>query len=99
MTYAFDRGLCLARGRRLARTSTAATPRRWPSSKGSTWRRKRGAAASPVPSSRRRALGAFGGCREFASDALAHNQLSHAMHRSLGFEETERVVFFRKVLP
>ncbi|MBW8893579.1 MAG: N-acetyltransferase, partial [Burkholderiales bacterium] len=26
------------------------------------------------------------------------NTESHAMHRALGFEETERVVFFRKVL-
>ena len=38
------------------------------------------------------------GCHEFASDALLQNQQSHALHRSLGFSETERVVFFRKVL-
>ncbi|MFD2648507.1 aminoglycoside 6'-N-acetyltransferase [Devosia albogilva] len=38
------------------------------------------------------------GCIEFASDALLDNVDSHAMHRALGFEETERVVFFRKVL-
>ena len=37
-------------------------------------------------------------CREFASDALLENSDSHAMHRALGFEETERVVYFRKVL-
>lgn len=36
------------------------------------------------------------GCREFASDAHADNTASHAMHRALGFEETQRVVFFRK---
>jgi aminoglycoside 6'-N-acetyltransferase I len=39
-----------------------------------------------------------GGCRELASDALLENQASHAVHRALGFEETERVVFFRRVL-
>jgi aminoglycoside 6'-N-acetyltransferase I len=38
------------------------------------------------------------GCREFASDAAIENELSHTMHRTLGFEETERVVFFRKPL-
>jgi len=39
------------------------------------------------------------GCLEFASDALLENKQSHAMHRALGFQETERVVFFRKMLP
>ena len=38
------------------------------------------------------------GCSELASDALLENQNSHAFHRALGFEETERVVFFRKAL-
>ena len=38
------------------------------------------------------------GCREFASDAALDNRLSHAVHMSLGFVETERVVYFRKVL-
>jgi aminoglycoside 6'-N-acetyltransferase I len=38
------------------------------------------------------------GCREFASDALLENVSSHSMHRGLGFEETERVVYFRKEL-
>lgn len=38
------------------------------------------------------------GCQELASDALLENQMSHAMHRALGFEETERVVFYRKSL-
>jgi aminoglycoside 6'-N-acetyltransferase I len=37
-------------------------------------------------------------CREFASDALLENSDSHAMHRALGFEETEQVVYFRKDL-
>lgn len=39
------------------------------------------------------------GCGELASDALLDNDASHAMHRGLGFEETERVVYFRKLVP
>lgn len=38
------------------------------------------------------------GRREFAADASIENHLSHAVHRALGFQETERVVFFRKPL-
>ena len=38
------------------------------------------------------------GCTEFASDALLDNIGSHDMHHALGFDETRRVVFFRKVL-
>lgn len=38
------------------------------------------------------------GCSELASDALLDNTASHAFHRAAGFEETERVVFFRKPL-
>jgi len=38
------------------------------------------------------------GCTEMASHALLDNTSSHAMHRALGFEETERVVYFRKLL-
>ena len=38
------------------------------------------------------------GCTEFASDAALDNETSHAMHLALGFAETERVVFFRKML-
>jgi len=34
------------------------------------------------------------GCTELASDAALANTGSHAMHRSLGFAETERIVFF-----
>lgn len=37
-------------------------------------------------------------CTEFASDAAPDNFASLDMHRALGFAETERVVFFRKVL-
>lgn len=39
-----------------------------------------------------------GGCRELASDALLDNTTSHRAHRACGFEETERVVYFRKRL-
>lgn len=38
------------------------------------------------------------GCEEFASDALIDNDASHAAHHAYGFEETERVVYFRKRL-
>lgn len=38
------------------------------------------------------------GCTEMASDALLDNSASHAVHRALGFVETERVVYFRKGL-
>jgi aminoglycoside 6'-N-acetyltransferase I len=38
------------------------------------------------------------GYREFAWDAALENETSHAMDRALGFHETERVVFFRKLL-
>ncbi|MEO6564681.1 MAG: aminoglycoside 6'-N-acetyltransferase [Casimicrobiaceae bacterium] len=38
------------------------------------------------------------GCSELASDAQLDNGPSHAMHRALGFSETERVVYFRKPL-
>jgi aminoglycoside 6'-N-acetyltransferase I len=38
------------------------------------------------------------GCKELASDALLENETSHALHLALGFQETERVVFFRKAL-
>ena len=36
------------------------------------------------------------GCGELASDALLDNAASHAAHQACGFEETERVVYFRK---
>jgi aminoglycoside 6'-N-acetyltransferase I len=38
------------------------------------------------------------GCHEIASDALLENTISHTVHQKLGFEETERVVFFCKPL-
>ena len=36
------------------------------------------------------------GCRELASDALLENDASRGFHAGAGFEETERVVYFRK---
>jgi len=38
------------------------------------------------------------GCTELASDADIANHDSHALHGALGFLETERVVYFRKLL-
>lgn len=38
------------------------------------------------------------GCRELASDALLANVDSQRAHEACGFEETERVVYFRRVL-
>lgn len=38
------------------------------------------------------------GCSELASDSLLDNAGAHAAHRALGFEETERVVYFRRAL-
>jgi len=38
------------------------------------------------------------GCRELASDALLENEASQRAHRALGFEETERVVYFRRMI-
>lgn len=58
--------------------------------------RRRGVAANLVA-----AVADWGraqGCSEFASDAELDNADSHAMHRALGFEETERVVYFRREL-
>jgi aminoglycoside 6'-N-acetyltransferase I len=38
------------------------------------------------------------GCSELASDSLLDNSTAHAAHRALRFEETERVVYFRRGL-
>jgi aminoglycoside 6'-N-acetyltransferase I len=40
--------------------------------------------------------GKAAGCTEFASDILAENHDSHAVHLALGFAETERVIYFRR---
>jgi aminoglycoside 6'-N-acetyltransferase I len=42
--------------------------------------------------------GRLRGCSEFASDAFIENIDSYNVHRALGFAETERVVYFRKLL-
>ena len=38
------------------------------------------------------------GCKELASDAHVDNAAGILAHRAVGFEETERVVYFRKAL-
>ena len=38
------------------------------------------------------------GLREFASDALLENTISHRAHQGLGFEEVERAVRYRRTL-
>lgn len=38
------------------------------------------------------------GCSEFASDALLDDAPAHAAHLACGFEETERLVYFRKAV-
>jgi aminoglycoside 6'-N-acetyltransferase I len=38
------------------------------------------------------------GCSELASDAFLDNNVSYRMHDALGFSESERVVYFRKIL-
>ena len=58
--------------------------------------RGQGVARRLIAEAERWAAGA--GCVEFASDALVENTGSHAMHAALGFEESQRVVFFRKAL-
>ncbi|QFY62177.1 GNAT family N-acetyltransferase [Rhizobium grahamii] len=45
-----------------------------------------------------RGFGNASGCTEFASDALLDNIDSHRFHAALGFEETQRVVYFRQPL-
>ncbi len=58
--------------------------------------RRQGVAASLVAAVAEWARGQ--GLIELASDAELHNTVSHAMHAALGFEETQRVVYFRKAL-
>ena len=38
------------------------------------------------------------GCQELASDAAIENTVAHALHQGLGFEETERIVCFKKTV-
>jgi len=56
--------------------------------------RRRGVAAALIEAVGDWARGK--GVRELASDALIDNLDSHAMHRAVGFSETDRVVYFRK---
>lgn len=56
--------------------------------------RRRGVARALVDEVERWA--ATRGCVELASDSPLENAAAHATHRALGFEETERVVYFRK---
>jgi len=58
--------------------------------------RRRGVARALVESVVKWALDQ--GCRELASDSFLDNAVAHAAHRGLGFEETERVVYFRRAL-
>jgi aminoglycoside 6'-N-acetyltransferase I len=37
-------------------------------------------------------------CTELASDSPLENVVAHAVHRALGFEEMERVVYFRRAV-
>ena len=59
--------------------------------------RRTGIAAALVAAAA--AWGSEHACAEVASDAPLENVLSHAVHKALGFEETERVVSFRRSLP
>jgi aminoglycoside 6'-N-acetyltransferase I len=58
--------------------------------------RRRGVARALVAAVEEWAAAA--GCRELASDTDLHNTVSQQAHKALGFEETERVIFFRKGL-
>jgi len=56
----------------------------------------RGKGVARVLCDRAAEFGASQGCSEFASDVLIDDQRSLAAHAGLGFEETERVVYFRR---
>jgi len=58
--------------------------------------RRHGVGAALVAAAER--WGVEQGCTEFGSDSLIDNEVSHRAHRALGFEETGRVVNFRKDL-
>ena len=58
--------------------------------------RRQGVARSLVDAVERWA--AAQGCSELASDSPIENVTAHAAHRALGFQETERVVYFRRVV-
>ena len=58
--------------------------------------RRRGVGSALVAAAERWGVGQR--CTEFGSDSLIDNEVSHRAHRALGFEETGRVVNFRKDL-
>ena len=58
--------------------------------------RRRGVARALVAAAEQ--WGRARGCSELGSDALIDNTGSHRFHAAAGFEETERVVCFRKLL-
>jgi aminoglycoside 6'-N-acetyltransferase I len=58
--------------------------------------RRQGVARSLVDEVERWA--AAQGCSELASDSPIENVTAHAAHRALGFQETEKVVYFRRVV-
>jgi len=58
--------------------------------------RRHGVGAALVAAAER--WGVEQGCTEFGSDSVIDNEASHRAHRALGFQETGRVVNFRKDL-
>jgi aminoglycoside 6'-N-acetyltransferase I len=58
--------------------------------------RRHGVGAALIAAAER--WGVEQGCTEFGSDSLIDNEASRQAHRALGFEETGRVVNFRKDL-
>ncbi|EPS6264657.1 cryptic aminoglycoside N-acetyltransferase AAC(6')-Iy/Iaa [Salmonella enterica subsp. enterica serovar Braenderup] len=56
--------------------------------------RQRGVAKQLIAAVQR--WGTNKGCREMASDTTPENTISQKVHLALGFEETERVIFYRK---
>ncbi len=39
------------------------------------------------------------GYRDFGSDCALGNEISYAFHRAIGFEETDRIICFRREVP
>ncbi|ENU8684486.1 cryptic aminoglycoside N-acetyltransferase AAC(6')-Iy/Iaa [Salmonella enterica] len=56
--------------------------------------RQRGVAKQLIAAVQR--WGTNKGCREMASDTTPENTISQKVHQALGFEETERIIFYRK---
>jgi aminoglycoside 6'-N-acetyltransferase I len=62
------------------------------------WPEARGKGVAKALVTRAEDWGRQCGCTEFASDAALDNLASLDMHAALGFEETRRVVYFKKLL-